>query len=448
VDYLKKKLDAVDQSLSDLDHSSKHSDKDSMDLKATKNALDHHKEVFLQLESVQSKTYEVLEEGRGLVKDKCFDQQYEDYFSDRMDATEHKMKNLEDDIKKEHQRLFDLYMILLKQHLERMNDWLVRAESRMALDDVIEPTHKGVQQQVSNHQAFQEELSNYSMVNMILEMDLEDPAIDETIRDWVKVLSERWAAVWNWAEEWKEKLNQALLDWNKLREQERELLSWLSSKEQTLDVIGETDITDEQQVKMHLNLLETLTQEMETQGRRLESLHETGEQLIKDAEYHNSTAKGIRDQLEDFDRCWADIVSSIKERRETLEDTQSKIKQMGNLMREVRAWLDDAEKFIKLLREEKDPKEERNIQEKIETKCEERDKNQLKVDEINQLEDAISSNIDKTSNYYMKRVTKPFHKRWNDASTALNAYRDNDYPFIKPDDCFLVKYFKKALVVN
>ena len=25
------------------------------------------------------------------------------------------------------------------------------------------------------------------MVNMILEMDLEDPAIDETIRDWVKV---------------------------------------------------------------------------------------------------------------------------------------------------------------------------------------------------------------------------------------------------------------------
>lgn len=25
------------------------------------------------------------------------------------------------------------------------------------------------------------------MVNMILDMDMEDPAIDETIRDWVKV---------------------------------------------------------------------------------------------------------------------------------------------------------------------------------------------------------------------------------------------------------------------
>jgi len=62
--------------------------------------------------------------------------------------------------------------------------------------------------------------------------------------------------VWTWAEEWKEKLNQALADWNKLREEETVLLSWLSSKEQTMDVISQTDITDDEQVKMHLNLLE------------------------------------------------------------------------------------------------------------------------------------------------------------------------------------------------
>ena len=43
VDYLKKKLDTLDQSLSDLECSVKHSDKDSMDLKSAKNALDQHK---------------------------------------------------------------------------------------------------------------------------------------------------------------------------------------------------------------------------------------------------------------------------------------------------------------------------------------------------------------------------------------------------------------------
>lgn len=84
----------------------------------------------------------------------------------------------------------------------------------------------------------------------------------------------------------------------------------------------------------------------------------------------------------------------------------------------------------------------------LQLKCEEKDRNQLKVDEINRLEDALSKNIDKTSNHYMKRVTKPFHKRWNDAKMALDRYRNEDYPFIKPDDCFLIKCFKKALVVN
>jgi len=446
VDYLKRKLDGVDQRLCDLEYGSKHSDKDSMDLKTTKNALDQHKEVMFELEYVESQTYDVLEEGKNLVNERCFDHAHEDYFNDRMDATEGKLKRLEDSINKEHQRLFDLYIILLKQHLERMNDWLVRAESRLQLDDDVEPTYEGVQTQVTNHQKFQEELANHSMVNMILDVDLEDPAIDETIRDWVKVLSERWAAVWTWAEEWKEKLNQALVDWNKLREEETVLLSWLSSKEQTLDVIAQTDITDDEQVKMHLNLLETMEREMETQGTRLGSLHETGEQLIKDADYHNSTAKGIRDQLDDFDGCWADITKSVKERKEMLQDAQSKVKQMGNLMKEVRAWLDEAEDFIKFLREQNDPQKE--IQEKIELKCEEKERNQLKVDEINRLEDALSSNIDKTSDYYMKRVTKPFHKRWNDATMALDRYRNEDYPFIKPDDCFLIKCFKKAIVAN
>lgn len=61
---------------------------------------------------------------------------------------------------------------------------------------------------------------------------------------------------------------------------------------------------------------------METRGTRLESLHETGEKLIKEAEYHDSTAKKIRDQLEDFDGCWADITNSVKERK-TMVSTES-----------------------------------------------------------------------------------------------------------------------------
>ena len=43
MNYLRQELDAVDQSLFELEHSLKHSDKDLMDLNTTKSALDHHK---------------------------------------------------------------------------------------------------------------------------------------------------------------------------------------------------------------------------------------------------------------------------------------------------------------------------------------------------------------------------------------------------------------------
>lgn len=41
---------------------------------------------------------------------------------------------------------------------------------------------------------------------------------------------------------------------------------------------------------------------------------------------------------------------------------------MGNLMKRVRTWLDEAEDFIKFLRKQDDPQKESKIQEKIEVK--------------------------------------------------------------------------------
>ena len=82
----------------------------------------------------------------------------------------------------------------------------------------------------------------------------------------------------------------------------------------------------------------------------------------------------------------------------------------------------------------------------LKLKCEERDQNQVKVDEIIQLEDALGNSIDNTSLYYVKRVTKSFHKRWNDTSQTLNRCRNCDYPFIEQDDCFMLRYLRKGKI--
>lgn len=62
------------------------------------------KDVLLELESVEAHTYDVLEEGKNLVNEKCFDSSHEEYFSDRMEATEEKLKRTEEVVNKEHQR--------------------------------------------------------------------------------------------------------------------------------------------------------------------------------------------------------------------------------------------------------------------------------------------------------------------------------------------------------
>ena len=51
-----------------------------------------------------------------------------------------------------------------------------------------------------------------------------------------------------------------------------------------------------------------------------------------------------------------------------LQDAQSKVKRMGDLMKEVRTWMDEAEKLIKYIRLQNDPEKENKIQEKIEVR--------------------------------------------------------------------------------
>ena len=51
-----------------------------------------------------------------------------------------------------------------------------------------------------------------------------------------------------------------------------------------------------------------------------------------------------------------------------LQEAQNKVKRMGILMKEVRAWLDEAEQFIKLASLQEDPQKETEIQEKIEVR--------------------------------------------------------------------------------
>lgn len=60
------------------------------------------KDVLFELELVEVYIYDVLEEGKNLVNEKCFDSLYEEYFSDRMEVIEGKLKRIEEVVNKEY----------------------------------------------------------------------------------------------------------------------------------------------------------------------------------------------------------------------------------------------------------------------------------------------------------------------------------------------------------
>ena len=81
--------------------------------------------MLFQLESVESKLYDILEEGKGLITEKQFDKPQEDYFNDTMDATEAKLKRLEANINTEYDRCDSFFpthsIIFVHVHLNALN---------------------------------------------------------------------------------------------------------------------------------------------------------------------------------------------------------------------------------------------------------------------------------------------------------------------------------------
>lgn len=56
------------------------------------------------LDALECTVHSVLDEGRGLVGDKYFDENQEIYFNERMENTEETLKALQENLQKEQQR--------------------------------------------------------------------------------------------------------------------------------------------------------------------------------------------------------------------------------------------------------------------------------------------------------------------------------------------------------
>ncbi|XP_020615403.1 dystonin-like isoform X2 [Orbicella faveolata] len=435
--YITTRLDDAEIILTQAESSISRDDADYLDLEAAKKALDAFRVKKTEINESQKKVDEILTESQAIVKEEFFKEHERDHFQGRIDMIDKRNKGLEEKADKEERRMLDTYILLLKQHLQRMNVWLKMAESRVKQEGEIGPGYDDVKKQLEDHQVFQEELRDHSMITMILGVDITNPDINDSTQQQVKSLSDRWSKVWNWSEQRKHQLLKVLSNWQRFRDEQLILLNWLSSKEKTLKDMGRTDLTDEDEVKEHLEKLRIIEKELDEQGIRLQSLHKAGEDLLKNVDKGDPAAKEINTQLKDFDDCWNDIAKQVINRIQQLETSQSKINEFHSEMDATNEWMDETEKLLKSFSVGMEPEEATKLQEKTEIKCEERSRYAAKVDRINQLGKDLAGEIDQPSHDAIQEELQPFNARWSDVSSQLENFSDKGYPQPGSECCFL-----------
>lgn len=212
--------------------------------------------------------------------------------------------------------------------------------------------------------------------------------------------------------------------------------------------MARTDLTDEAEVKDHLEKLRVIEKELDEQGIRLQSLHKAGEDLLKNVDAVDPAAKEIKTQLKDFDDCWNDIAKQVINRIQQLENSQSKLKEFHSEMDATNEWMDETERLLKTYKIGMDPEEASRLQEKTEIKCEERSKFASKVDRINRLGKDLAGEIDEPSHDAIQEELQPFNNRWSDVSDQLELYSDKGYPQPGNECCFLRIMRKKFGVIH
>ncbi|KXJ23728.1 Dystrophin [Exaiptasia diaphana] len=387
----------------------------------------------------------IIDEADGLVDGGFFKKHEQDYFRPRIDKIGTRNEAMLEKADSNHKRLFDTYIVLLRQHLGRMDAWLFKAEERMRTTDDIKSGYDKVKQQLEEHQQFQDEIREHSMVSIILDLDITDPAVNQSVQSQVKSLSERWAALWRWSEERRTRLLRLISNWEKFRDEQIALLNWLSSKERVLKEMGATDLSNEEQVNQHLDVLKKLQSKLDEQGMKLQDLHKAGDDLLRNVHEKDQTSQDIKHQLDEFDECWNSIAKQVIERIHTLETSQSKLTEYHSEMDAVVQWMDETEEILGSFKVEMPSEEATRLQEKLDIKCDERSNYQVRVDRINRLGKDLQGTVDQPSYDFINDELKPFNQRWGNVSEQLENLSDGGYPKPGKSDCCLVRVMRQKL---
>ncbi|XP_068088193.1 utrophin isoform X3 [Hyperolius riggenbachi] len=295
-------------------------DEISDDVEEVKQQFATHEAFMMELTAHQSSVGNVLQAGNQLIAQGDLSLEEENEIQEQMTLLNSRWESLRVDSMDRQSRLHEVLMDLQRKQLDQLSDWLTITEERIKKMDTkcYGEDFEAFKKQIEEHKKLQNDLETEqvkvnSLTHMVVIVD-ENSGEGATValETQLQKLGERWAAVCRWTEEHWSKLQEILMLWQKLLEEQCLFRIWLKEKEESLSKVQRSNFKDQNELSVNVRRLANLKEELGMKKQTFDRLHEMAQDVVLLIGNGKASQK-LKSDMEDLAQRWDELVHLLED---------------------------------------------------------------------------------------------------------------------------------------
>lgn len=295
-------------------------DEISDDVEEVKQQFATHEAFMMELTAHQSSVGNVLQAGNQLIAQGDLSVDEENEIQEQMTLLNSRWEALRIESMERQSRLHEVLMDLQRKQLDQLSDWLTVTEERIHKMDrkSFGDDFEAFKKQIEEHKKLQNDLETEqvkvnSLTHMVVIVD-ENSGEGATValETQLQRLGERWAAVCRWTEEQWSKMQEILVLWQKLLEEQSLLRIWLKEKEDSLNKVQRRDFKDQNELSVNVRRLASLKEELGMKKQTFDHLHVLAQDVVLLIGSSKASEK-LKSDMEDLAQKWDELVHLLED---------------------------------------------------------------------------------------------------------------------------------------
>ncbi|XP_071957062.1 dystrophin-like isoform X2 [Antedon mediterranea] len=291
----------------------------SEDVDRAKEQFHMHEDFMMELTDHQGSVGDALKNGNQLILNGELSEEVENEIREQMSLLNNRWENLRVSAMDRQSQLHEVLMDLQQQQLDGLAEWLTKTECSISTQTSIGSSLDEIKTQVDQHRNLQEELEHEqvrvnSLTHLVVVVDENSPEnATALLEEQLNSLGERWAKVCQWTEQRWAVLQEVLLNWQKLSDEEKRFEEWLKATEKLLADMRPVDFNDSNATMQHVNRLKLLEEELVEKHSEFDRLNRSANDVIKHLVYNSKAATNIENKLEEFAQKWDRVIHQVEQ---------------------------------------------------------------------------------------------------------------------------------------